>query len=114
LTLGDSGRRGDIQLTAEGTVDILATEDQFFSLNSSVSEDGIAGDIVIRAANLNIVDANSETNFNDVSLLATASGDGDGGNIHFDIEGNTQLDGSFASTRAEIGTAGILISQRQI
>jgi len=105
-TAGNRGQRGAIQLTAKESVDIFATVDQSFDLNSSIVENGIAGDIIIRAGSLNIVDANSETNFGDVSLSAAASGDGDGGNIILNVEGTTQLDGSFVGTIAEAGTAG--------
>jgi filamentous hemagglutinin family protein len=110
FTAGYTGQRGNIYLTAEDSVNILATEEGsqrgFFGLNSSISGNGEAGDIEITAANFSLVDDDSETNFNDFNLLATAFESGDGGNVRLNIEGTTLLDGNSISTAARIGTAG--------
>ncbi|WP_204137512.1 filamentous hemagglutinin N-terminal domain-containing protein [Halomicronema sp. CCY15110] len=106
FTAGNRGQRGDVHLTATETVDLVATQDQNFGLTSLIDGTGQAGDIVITAANLNVVDTNSETNFNHFNLLTTAFEGGNSGNIILDVKDTVLLEGNSISTVASVGTSG--------
>ena len=110
ISTSSQNEQGNIILIADKTVEIRATENNIAVLNSSVDGEGTAGDISIAAANLRVIDNDSQTEVGDATLLAVGRDSGNGGNITINVSDTVFLDGGDVATITvgdeKAGTAG--------
>ncbi|MBT9311055.1 two-partner secretion domain-containing protein [Leptothoe kymatousa] len=103
------GSLGDIILIADGDVNIRATANNRTSIGSSAETDGTAGDLIVKAANLRVIDEDG-TDENSVLLLSIGVNGGNGGDITLDVQDTLLLDrgviGTFADGEERVGSAG--------
>ena len=108
--LQGQGELGDITLVADETVEIFASEDNAARLISTVGSQGTAGDILITAANLRIINGDSQAASINASIITFGTNGGNSGRIATDISNSILLDGSaflaFVGGAEAAGTAG--------
>ncbi|MGF1524568.1 MAG: filamentous hemagglutinin N-terminal domain-containing protein [Leptolyngbyaceae cyanobacterium] len=92
------GELGNITLIADDTITIRASVNNLTGVLSLLEGQGTAGDIFIAADNLRMIDADSQTNSNDVFISTFGNNGGNSGSITLDVRNSILLDAANVTT----------------